>query len=221
MNIIFPIFMTGLLCFSSFIGYALESSSASIIETTKANALGDQTQNIYAAMITKNQEIPFEKQTEPFGTIIFRESLTKNTTLEYELIIYDIKDITGIFVNYNQTIPIKTIYSNPIIPDICCLSLEGSGSVNVYLTGILSNEYRVTPLDLLKSGVSTFSENSDDAQTQLDYNSSLVEIMSPNDESKSLTDLFKSGKAFISIETKSSLDGEIQGQIIDEVQILD
>ncbi|WP_148686057.1 CHRD domain-containing protein [Candidatus Nitrosocosmicus hydrocola] len=220
MNIVFIMYITVLLYLSSIIGYSAENAFASLVETTKVNILGNQTQNIYTAMITKNQEIPVE-QTESFGTIIFRESLTRNNTLEYELVIYNVKDITGIFVNYNQTIPIKTIYSNTIIPDICCLSVEGSESVNVYLTGISSNEYRVTPLDLLKSGITLFNGNSEDVQTQLDSNSSFVEIISPSGGTKSLTDLFKSGKAFISIETKSNPDGEIQGQIIDKMQILE
>lgn len=220
MIIIFLIFVTGLLYFSSITGYSSTFVYASLVETTKSNIIVDQTQNIYSALITKNQEISVE-QTEPLGTIIFKESLTRNNTLEYELVIYDVKDITGIFINYNQTIPIKTIYSNPIIPDVCCLSIEGSESVNVFLTGILSNEYRITPLDLIKSGIPMPSENSVDAKTQLDDNSSLNEIMSPSGKSKSLTGLFKSGKAFVSIETKSNPNGEIQGQIIDKMQILE
>lgn len=220
MIIIFLIFVTGLLYFSSITGYLSTFVSASPVETTKSNIIVDQTQNIYSALITENHEISVD-QTEPLGTIIFKESLTTNNTLEYELVIYDIKDITGIFINYNQTIPIKTIYSNPIIPDVCCISVEGSESVNVYLTGIMSNEYNITPLDLIRSGIPMPSEKSEDEKTQSDDNSSLVEIMSPNGKSKSLTDLFKSGKAFLSVETKSNPNGEIQGQIIDKMQMLE
>ena len=45
----------------------------------------------------------------------------------------------------------------------------------------------------------------------------LDKIISPKNESNGLIDLFESGKAFISIETKSNLDGQHQGQIIDTV----
>ena len=49
----------------------------------------------------------------------------------------------------------------------------------------------------------------------------LDKIISPKDESNGLIDLFEQGKEFISIETKSNLDGQHQGQIIDTVWTLE
>jgi hypothetical protein len=220
MNLLILIFITGLLYFSGVTGYFAANASMSLLETTKKSDLEDQSQKIYTAILTRNQETTIQ-QTEPFGVIILKESLTRNNTLEYDLILYNIKDITGIFINYNHTIPLKTLYSNFVIPDICCISAEGSEAVNGYLTGILSNEFNVTLLDLLKNGVTMPNENIADELTQLDDNALLDENISPKNEPKSLTELFESGKAFISIETKSNLDEQLQGQIIDMVQILE
>ncbi|MBA2267833.1 MAG: CHRD domain-containing protein, partial [Nitrosopumilus sp.] len=164
------------------------------------------------------QEIPFVS-TEASGTALFEESLLKNGTLEYELILNNIRDITGIYIEYNNTIPLKEIYSNPIIPDICCLSLEASEPGNFYLNGIIENDINITPLDLIKSGISL--QVDDNASDPLNGNLPIIEILIPNNKSNNLTGLFESGLVFLNVETKSHPPGEIRGQIIDKVQILE
>lgn len=194
------------------------NATTNAIESTN-NDIDHQTQQVFIAKLTGSQEIPFVS-TEASGTALFKESLLKNGTLEYELILNNIKDITGIYIEYNNTIPLKEIYSNPIIPDICCLSLEVSEPRDFYLNGIVEDDINITPLDLIKSGIS-LQVDDDDPRDTLNSNIPIIGILIPNNKSDNLTGLFESGLVFINVETKSHPPGEIRGQIIDKVQILE
>jgi hypothetical protein len=154
------------------------------------------------------------------GIALFKESLLKNDTLEYELVLNDIKDITRIYIDFNNTIPLKEIYSNPIIPDICCLSSEASEPENFYLNGIVEDDINITPLDLIKNGI-PLQVNNDIPVNTFDSNQPTIETLMYNNKSNNLTGLFESGLVFITVETKLQPTGEIRGQIIDEVQILE
>jgi hypothetical protein len=169
--------------------------------------------------LTGSQEIPFVN-TVAMGTAFFKENLLKNGTLEYGLVLNDIKDITRIYIDFNNTILLKEIYSNPIIPDICCLSSEASEPENFYLYGTVENDINTTPLDLIKNGIPL--QVNDDTFDNIFYsNKSIIETMTSTNKSKNLIGLFESGLVFITVETKFHPTGEIRGQIVDKVQILE
>jgi len=117
------------------------------------NDAADKIQRVFIAKLTGSQEIPFVS-TEASGIALFKESSMENGTLEYELVLNEIRDITGVYIKYNDTIPLKDIYSNPIIPDICCLSLEAYEPRNYYLNGMVVDDIKITPLDLFKNSIS-------------------------------------------------------------------
>ena len=73
MNLLILIFITGLLYFSAITGYFAANASMSLLETTKKSDLEDQSQKIYTAILTRNQETTIQ-QTEPFGVIMLKES---------------------------------------------------------------------------------------------------------------------------------------------------
>ncbi len=183
------------------------------------NDIDGQIQQIFIAKLISSQEIPFVN-TNAMGIALFKESLLKNGTLEYELVLNDIKDITRIYIDFNNTIPLKEIYSNPIIPDICCLSSEASKPENFYLNGIVEDDINITPLDLIKNGI-TLQANDDTPGNTFDSNQPTTETLMSNNMSNNLTGLFESGLVFITVETKFHPTGEIRGQIIDKVQILE
>ncbi len=214
---LWPLGFTVVILFFSNLSINISNATTNVIESTN-NDVDHQTQQVFIAKLTGSQEIPFVS-TEASGTALFKESLLKNGTLEYELILNNIRDITGIYIEYNNTIPLKEIYSNPIIPDICCLSLEASEPGNFYLNGIIENDINITPLDLIKSGISL--QVDDNASDPLNGNLPIIEILIPNNKSNNLTGLFESGLVFLNVETKSHPPGEIRGQIIDKVQILE
>jgi len=214
---LWPLGFTVVILFFSNLFINISNATTNVIESTN-NDVDHQTQQVFIAKLTGSQEIPFVS-TEASGTALFKESLLKNGTLEYELILNNIRDITGIYIEYNNTIPLKEIYSNPIIPDICCLSLEASEPGNFYLNGIIENDINITPLDLIKSGISL--QVDDNASDPLNGNLPIIEILIPNNKSNNLTGLFESGLVFLNVETKSHPPGEIRGQIIDKVQILE
>jgi hypothetical protein len=183
------------------------------------NYIDGQIQQIFISKLTGGQEIPFVN-TDAMGIALFKESLLKNDTLEYELVLNDIKDITRIYIDFNNTIPLKEIYSNPIIPDICCLSSEASEPENFYLNGIVEDDINITPLDLIKNGI-PLQVNNDIPVNTFDINQPTIETLMYNNKSNNLTGLFESGLVFITVETKLQPTGEIRGQIIDKVQILE
>lgn len=215
---LWPLGFTVVILFFSNLSINISNATTNVIESTN-NDIDHQTQQVFIAKLTGSQEIPFAN-TEASGTALFKESLLKNGTLEYELVLNNIKDITGIYIEYNNTIPLKVIYSNPIIPDICCLSLEASEPGNFYLNGIVEDDINITPLDLIKPGIS-LQVDDDDLSDTSNGNRSIIETLIPNYKSNNLTGLFESGLVFINVETKSHPPGEIRGQIIDKVQILE
>lgn len=154
------------------------------------------------------------------GTALFKESLLKNGTLEYELVLNDIKDNARIYIDFNNTILLKEIYSNPIIPDICCLSSEASELENFYLNGIIENDINITPLDLIKNGI-PLQVNDDTPSNTFDSNQPIIDTLISNNKSNNLIGLFESGLVFIAVDTKFHPTGEIRGQIVNKVQILE
>ncbi len=209
-------FTVVILIFST-ISINLSNATTNGIENTK-NDDEYQIQRVFIAKLTGSQETPFVN-TEASGTALFKPSTLKNGTLEYELVLNDIGDITGIHIKYNDTIPLKDIYSNSIIPDICCLSLESSEPKNYYLNGIIEDDIKITPLDLIKNGIS-LQGNDNDSRAPFDNNPSIIKALISNKISNNLTGLFKSGLIFINVETKSYPLGEIRGQITDKVEVL-
>lgn len=183
------------------------------------NYIDGQIHQIFIAKLTGSQEIPFVN-TDAMGIALFKESLLKNGTLEYELVLNDIKDITRIYIDFNNTLPLKEIYSNPIIPDICCLSSEASEPGNVYLRGIVEDKINITPFDLIRNGIPS-QVNDDTPGNTFNSNQPIGETLTSNIKSNNLTGLFESGLVFITVETKFHPTEEVRGQIIDKVQILE
>lgn len=210
-------FTVAILFFSNL---SVNIANATINATERTINYNDgQIQQVFIAKLTGSQEIPFVN-TDAMGTALFKESLLKNGTLEYELVLNDIKDIARIYIDFNNTILLKEIYSNPIIPDICCLSSEASEPENFYLNGIIENDINITPLDLIKNGI-PLQVNDDTPSNTFDSNQPIIETLISNNKSNNLIGLFESGLVFVAVETKFHPTGEIRGQIVDKVQILE
>jgi hypothetical protein len=203
--------------FFSIMPIDISNAITSIPEIQEDNDEQDS-QQIFIAKIADSKEIS-SVNTGATGIAIFKHSIIQNDTLEYEIVLNDINDITAISIDYNTTIPVKTLYSNLVIPDICCISSEAAAPHNYYLNGIVENDVKITPLDLIKNSISLgITDNS--ITNNFDDNNLTTEATILDSKIKSLIDLFESGSAFINVKTKSEPSGEIRGQVIDKVQIL-
>ena len=203
-----------------FLNLSINISNSTINANERTMNYNDgQINQTFIAKLTGSQEIPFVN-TDAMGTALFKENLLKNGTLEYGLVLNDIKEITRIYIDFNNTIPLKEIYSNPIIPGLCCLLSEASKPENFYLYGTVENDINTTPLDLIKNGIPL--QVNDDTFGNIFYNNkSIIETMTSTNKSKNLIGLFESELVFITVETKFHPTGEIRGQIVDKVQILE